>query len=223
MDLTIMDERIEQAEAAYERAVFGGDLDGLAAADRAQDTVEADLALARGRIRHARFLDSRREEPGELELFERAAEGYRSVGDTRGEGQALFWIGAYHQVVREDVALALPAFERSLRLADEAGDKRTQSEVLRHLGIVDHFAGRLDEARTHLEASTRLRREIGLLPGVAANLVGLIYIAIAQGRRADALALAEEATGIARNAGAHRILRQIEEASEQIGDSNQPA
>jgi Flp pilus assembly protein TadD len=50
------------------------------------------------------------------------------------------------------------------------------SEALRHLGIAEHRAGRLDTARQRLEESVRLRREIGLMPGVAANLVGLAYI-----------------------------------------------
>jgi tetratricopeptide (TPR) repeat protein len=76
--------------------------------------------------------------------------------------------------------------------------------VLRHLGIADHAAGRLDAARANLEKSSQLRRRIGLLPGVAANLVGLIYIAAAQGRRDDALAIAEEALAIAKSCGAHR-------------------
>ena len=94
----------------------------------------------------------------------------------------------------------------------QAGDKRTMSEALRHLGIAEHRAGRLDGARKRLEESTRLRREIGLMPGVAANLVGLAYIAAADDRRDYARALLAEAAAIAESAGAHRILRQVEEA-----------
>jgi hypothetical protein len=87
-----------------------------------------------------------------------------------------------------------------------------RAEVLRHLGIAEHSAGRMDAAREYLEESVRLRREIGLLPGVAGNLVGLIYIAAAQGRRDDALALADEATAICQESGSLGILRQVEEA-----------
>jgi tetratricopeptide (TPR) repeat protein len=217
-----MDERIEQAEAHYEHAVFTGDTGGLAAAERGLDAAEADLALARGRIRHVRFFAEQEEDPHELELFERALELYRRVGDIRGEAEALFWIGAFHQVVRADVGSAVPAFERSYELATRAGDKKTQSEALRHLGIADHSAGRLDEARKRLEESSRLRQDIGLLPGVAANLVGLIYIAIAEGRRDDALTLVEEARGIAEAGGADRILGQVEEAGAQIPPAEGP-
>ncbi len=38
--------------------------------------------------------DQAREDPGELALFERAAQLYRGLGDPGGEAKALFWIGA---------------------------------------------------------------------------------------------------------------------------------
>lgn len=87
------------AERLYERAIFNGEYDGLTDADRVLDAAEAELLIARGRIMHGRFLDSRVEHPGELPAFERAAELYREVGDERGEGEAQFWIGCFHQVV----------------------------------------------------------------------------------------------------------------------------
>jgi tetratricopeptide (TPR) repeat protein len=215
-----VDERIAQAGALYERAVFSGDEESLAVADRALDAVEADLALARGKISHTRFLLRRdatgeqavQEVPGELALFERAVDLYRALGDLGGEAEALFWIGCFHQVVRRDGDRAVPALELSLDLATRAGERATMSEALRHLGIQAHAAGRLDIARERLEESTRLRREIGLLPGVAANLVGLAYIAAAQGRRDDALTLLDEASAIADTHHAPRILDQVNEA-----------
>jgi hypothetical protein len=106
----------------------------------------------------------------------------------------------------------VPFLDRSLELAAQAGDKLTMSEALRHLGIAQHAAGQLDAARQRLEESTRLRREIGLWPGVAANLVGLAYVAAGQGRRGDALALLEEAGAIAGASGARVIARQVDEA-----------
>jgi tetratricopeptide (TPR) repeat protein len=218
-----VDERIERSRRLYERALFDGDPGALAEAEVELDGVEADLALARGRISHGRFLAQRaedpeqaREDPGELALFERAAELYRARGDVRGEGEALFWVGCCHQVVRRDNEAAVPVLWRSLELATEAEDTITMSEALRHLGIAEHAAGRLDAARLHLEESTRLRREIGAWPGVASNLVGLIYIAIGQDRRDDALKLAGEARAIAEANGAHGLMRQIEEARAQV-------
>jgi tetratricopeptide (TPR) repeat protein len=214
-----VDERVGRARLLYERAVFGGDVLALAEADRALDAVEADLALARGRIIHTRFLQRRDqdpgqagEDPGELTLFERAVQLYRALGDERGEAESLFWVGCFHQVVRRDNDAAVPALERALELASQAGDKATMSEALRHLGIEAHAAGRLDAARQRLEESTRLRREVGLLPGVAANLVGLAYVAAGQGRRDDALALLAEAEAIAGARDAQRILGFVSQA-----------
>lgn len=51
------DERIDRARLTYERAFFGGNASGLAIAERELDGVEADLALARGRIIHTRFFE----------------------------------------------------------------------------------------------------------------------------------------------------------------------
>jgi tetratricopeptide (TPR) repeat protein len=214
-----MDERIENARRLYERAVFEGDDAALAEADRGLDGVDADLALARGRLRHTRFLQQRDADPGqagedtdELALFDHAARLYQALGDVRGEGEALFWLGCFHQVVRRDNDTAVPLLDRSLELATRTGDKVTMSEALRHLGIAAHAAGRLDEAGARLEESTRLRRELGQQAGVAANLIGLGYIAAGQGRRDDALAILAEAAGLATASGAYRILHSVEEA-----------
>lgn len=210
------EDRIDRARLLYERAVFGGDTGVLATAERELDAVEADLALARGRVIHARFLAERSEDPQELPLFERAARLYQLLGDVRGEAEALFWIGCFHQVVREDPNAALPALDRSYELATQAGDKLTLSYALRHLGMADYEAGRLDTARARLEESVRLRRDLRFMPGVAANLVGLAYIAAAQGRRDQALTLIEEAGAIAEASGADRIMRSAEEARSSL-------
>jgi hypothetical protein len=158
------------------------------------------------------------EDPGELPLFERAAQLYRALGDIRGEAEALFWVGCFDQVVRHDNATAVPVLEQSLKLASQAGEKAAMSEAPRHLGIAAHGTGHLEVARQRLEESTRLRREIGLLPGAAANMVGLAYIAAAQERSDDALALLDEASAIAGASQAHRILQQVNEARAQLSD-----
>ncbi|MFD0592112.1 tol-pal system YbgF family protein [Catellatospora coxensis] len=155
------DDRIERARDAYARTVYGGDTSALGEAERGLDAVEADAALARGLILHARFQSAAAdagsppaEDPAELPLFQRAFELYRALGDMRGEAEALFWIGCVHQFIRRDDETAVPYFERSSRLAAQTGDKPTRAEALRHLGIVAHAAGRLDEARERLEESS---------------------------------------------------------------------
>ena len=217
------DGRVEQARLFYQRAVFEGDAGLLATADRELDAAEADLALARGRVMHARFLQQRdvepdqaSEDPGELALFERAVRLYRALGDVRGEAESLFWVGCFHQVVRRDNQAAIPVLGRSLELASQADDKPTMSEALRHLGIAALAAGQLDTARQRLEESTRLRRESGPRAGVASNLVGLAYIAAGQDRRDDGLALLDEAGTIAEASGARRILDQVTQARRDV-------
>ncbi|MEV6118426.1 tetratricopeptide repeat protein [Streptomyces sp. NPDC052109] len=210
------DTRIEQAELLYERAVFGGDSSALATADQGLDAVEADLALARGRLLHARFLEERAEDARELELFGRAAELYRRLGDARGEGEALFWVGTFHQVVRDDTETALPSFTRALDLAAQADDRLTKSYVLRHLGFAEHMAGRLDAARAHFEESTRLRRELGFLPGVAANLIALAEFAVEQNQRYEAAALLKEAAELAESTDSNGVMRWVTGARERL-------
>jgi tetratricopeptide (TPR) repeat protein len=210
------EERIERARVLYDQAVFGGDVDALTAAERDLDAVEADLALARGRLAHARFLAGTQEDPQELALFERAAGLYRALNDMRGEGEALFWAGLVHQVVRGEHDAAVPVLERSYDLAAVAGDKLTMSYALRHLGIAEHLAGRLGVARERLEESMRLRREVGFLPGVAANLIGLAHIAVAEGHHQEALELLAEAGSIAEAAGAKGVMRWVGEAREEL-------
>jgi hypothetical protein len=62
------------------------------------------------------------------------------------------------------------------------------------------------------------RREIGPLPGAAANLVGLAYIAAAQDRHDDAMALLDEAGAIAKASNAQRIMQQINQARAKLSD-----
>jgi tetratricopeptide (TPR) repeat protein len=218
-----VDERVRQAGLLYERAVFTGDTGPLAEADRELDGAEADLAVARGRLMHTRFLlrrdqdpASAQEDPAELPLFERAVQLYRGLGDPGGEAEALFWVGCFHQVIRRDNTTAVPVLERSLELASQAGDKAVMAEVLRHLGIAAHAGGQIESARQRLEESTRLRRETGHLVGAAANMVGLAYLAAAQDRRQDALALLDEAAAIAEAGQATRILQQVDEARAEL-------
>jgi tetratricopeptide (TPR) repeat protein len=227
-----VDERVKRAGLLHERAVFTGDAEPLADAERELDAAEADLAVARGKLMHTRFLLQRDqdpagadEDPAELPLFERAAHLYRALGDIRGAADALFWVGCLHQVIRRDHATAIPVLEQSLELASQAGDKAVMSEALRHLGIVAHACGDLETARQRLEESTRLRREIGLLAGVASNMVGLAYIAAAQDRADEALALIDEGCAIAQASHADRTLQQLNEARASISgqDPRQPA
>jgi tetratricopeptide (TPR) repeat protein len=207
---------IEQARLRYERAVFFGEVDGLAVGERELDAVEADLSLARGRILHARYLDTRQEDPRERPLFERAVELYRALGDVRGEAEALFWLACFDQVVRGEHDSVVSVLERSYELATAAGDKLTMSYAVRHLGFAEMAAGRLDEARDRLECSVQLRRDIGFQPGVAAGLVALAELVAQAGQHDEARRLVEEAAAVAEESGARGVLRWVDQARAEL-------
>lgn len=207
-----MDERVRLAAELYERTIFNGETGGLAQADRVLDAAEADLVLARGKVLHGRFVADRVEDPRELDLFERALALYQSLADERGQAEAFFWIGCFHQVVRGDAEPAVSALRQSRDLAIKTGDELMLSYALRHLGIAAHGVGDLDEARALLEESTALRRTLGFTAGVAANLVGLIYLSDGDNARA----LADEAAELAASVGAVAISAQVEEARSRL-------
>lgn len=203
---------MRRAGELYERAIFNGEADALTTAERELDAAEADLVLTRGKVLHGRFLENRVEDPRELESFERALALYEGVGDERGQAEAFFWIGCFHQVVRDDADPAVNALTLSRELASKVGDELTLSYALRHLGIAAHMRGNLAEARALLEESTALRRTLGFTAGVAANLVGLIYLSEGD----DARALADEAAALAGSVGAATVSAQIEEARSRL-------
>jgi tetratricopeptide (TPR) repeat protein len=210
------DDRLDRAKALYERAVFGGQAEALPAAERDLDGVEADLALARGRILHARFMTERREDVRELALFERAAELYQQLSDVRGTSEALFWIGIVHQVVRGHTEPAVPFFERSYALATQVGDSMTVSYAARHLGFAFAEAGEVDAARAKLEESLRLRRELDFGPGIAAALLSLAELAHRTGDQTQARALLEQADKAAASDAAAGIRRWVGELRAEI-------
>ncbi|WP_055715582.1 tetratricopeptide repeat protein [Streptomyces torulosus] len=203
---------IERAGELFEAAMFRGDTSALDRSDEVLDSVEAPLAMARGKVLHVRFLNNREENTQELVLFERAAELYERLGDASGEADALFWVGCWHQVVKGDGVAGRPYFERSYALAKSVDDRMTMSYAIRHLGFADKDAGRFDEARERLTESVTLRREIGFRPGEAAGLVALAYLAVETGDPSAASHYLDVAQSVAESCGAKAVLGWIEQA-----------
>jgi hypothetical protein len=212
----VADDGLEQARQLYERATFGGDPLALALAGRVLDGLEAGLALARGRILHARFLETRTSDPQELELFERALRLFSALGDARGEGEALLWIGIYHQVVRRDDVAARSPLARARELATAAGDDLTLSYVQRHLAFADQAEGLLELAREGHESSVRLRYQLGFMPGVAAGMLALAELAAAEGRSDDALGMLDEAESLAVASDALGVRAHVADARAEL-------
>jgi tetratricopeptide (TPR) repeat protein len=205
-----MGERIAKANELYEAAVFGGERGAVAEANRELDAVEADVALARGKVLHAGYLADRQENPRQAELLKHALALYRALGDVRGEAEALFWLGTWHQVVREAYEEAVPCFRASYELADSVGDKLTLSYATRHLAFAAEAEGRMEEARERFEESVRLREELGFLPGLAAALLTLGEFHWQRlGDRETALGLMDRARVTAEKCGARGVSEWI--------------
>ena len=79
--------------------------------------------------------------------------------------------------------------------------------MVRHLGFAEMAPQAPGRRPRALEESARLRQEIGFAPGVAAGVLALAELAARAGDRDRALALLDEATAIAADAGARGILR----------------
>lgn len=208
---------MEHVNELYEAAVFGGEKGAVAEANRELDAVEADVALARGKVLHAGYLADHQANPKQAELLERALTLYQALGDVRGEAEALFWLGTWHQVVREAYEEAVPCFQRSYELADSVGDKLTLSYATRHLAFAAEAEGRMEEAQERFEESVRLREELGFLPGLAAALLALGEFRRQRlGDREGALRLMDKARSTAEKCGAHGVLVWIGNARAQL-------
>ena len=203
-----------RAARCYDDATFGGRPELIAAGEDELDLIEADLALARGKLLHARYLDNR-EQVGEreLRLFEHAARLYEKLGERAKLANALFWVGCCHQVVLDDEAAALDYFHSSYDLAAELDEDVTRSFAVRHLGYAAQSAGELDLAETRFTESLRLRREAGA-PGsmVAAAIIPLAAVAAQRGDPDRAEDLFAQAARIAEDNGAVGVLAWVEQA-----------
>lgn len=208
----MVDERVSRAAERYELATFGGDLSQLDLADRDLDAVEADLAVARGRIAHARFFVDRVEDPRELSDFERAARLYRGLGDVEGEALASFWVGCVHQVVRHDGESALPALQH----AYSTGGAITRSYAARHLGFLSLETRDLERAGALLEESVQLRRTHGSAAEVAAAVLALAEQRALAGRPEESEQLLAEADETAQAAGAEGVVRWVAATRDEL-------
>ena len=203
-----------RAARCYEDATYGGRPELVVDGERELDAIEADLALARGKLLHARFLDGREvRDERELPLFERAVELYRELDDRTKLADALFWVGCCHQVVLQDEASALDYFHAAYDLAAELGADLVRAEAVRHLGFTALRTGELDLALTRFAESLRLRRDVQAAPSVvAAAIIPMAVLAEQRGEVRQAEALFAEATRIAEDNRAVGVLGWIEQA-----------
>jgi tetratricopeptide (TPR) repeat protein len=214
--LALVDDPLARADLLSEQALFQGNAQARAQAERELDRAEVLLLLGRGRILHARFLAEREEDPEELALFGQALELARTTGEELLEAEARFWVGLVHQVVRGDHDAAREHFLAAWTTARERGATKLQSYAVRHLGFVYDADGDGDRALEAFEESVALRREDGFLPGVAAGLLTLAEVAVERGEPERARPLLAEARELAGQTGAVPFLTRIVAVQESL-------
>jgi hypothetical protein len=132
------DQRIEHARLLYERAFFGGDASALGIAERELDGVEADLALARGRVLHARFVEDGNEDPHELAT---------QAGDKLTLSYAVRHLG-FADIAAGAGSAARERLEESVRLRREIGFSPGVAAGLVALAYLTAGEGHRDDALT---------------------------------------------------------------------------
>jgi DNA-binding SARP family transcriptional activator len=110
---------------------------------------------------------------------------YRSLGDGRGQAEALDQIGLANQrAARSREALAY--FQEAQTLYAEAGDRHGVADTLSHSGIACWHLGRYPDAMEHQLAALSEYREVGDRRGEAKilNNLGKMYVYAGQHREA---------------------------------------
>ncbi len=190
----------------------------LEAAQRHLQQLEADAALARGRLAHAQFLLDRTPRAPEWPSLEQARALYHALGDVKGEAEALFWMGTFQQVIQHDLDAALPLYRHAQVLAEHHKDHLLLSCIARHLGFDEILRGRPAAAAPWLEASVQLRRDIAFHEGVAAALVALAELRMELGDFSAARAHLVEATELASVHGAPGVAAMARALMEALSE-----
>ena len=131
------------------------------------------------------FLDLRGHVREAVRLLGWAVEATRTVGDRRGEGNALGNLGVAYADLGE-VRRAIEYHEQALAIAREIGDRRREGRHLGNLGNAYNRLGEVRRAIEYYEQALAVAREIGDRRGEGAGLcnLGLAYAALGEVRRA---------------------------------------
>jgi len=138
------------------------------------------------------------------ESFGRRAEEavvlHRKLGDAWGVAYAEFQY-AQGLTAIGDFAKARPLFEQSVRQLREVGDEHRELQAMRMLAWASHELGDAERFRTLHEEILSRARALGDVEPQWWSLSSLGSVAAREGRHRDAIALLDEAYGIAREFG----------------------
>jgi len=120
-----------------------------------------------------------------FERLDRAARGFRSLGEEAGVGQVLHLVGTV-AAQRGDYAKAVENYEASLEIRERMGDKASMGSLLSNLGIIAEYRGDYERSRGFHERALALRTEIDDRSGIGNSATNLGMIAVLQKHYAEA-------------------------------------
>jgi hypothetical protein len=136
--------------------------------------------------------------------FSRAVDLFEGVGDSWGAALALVGLGRAESIQGNEERAA-ESYLRAGRVAREHSDTLATLITDHHIGRVQLFAGRLDEAEHTFGASVRLSSSLGLDGGVADGLEGLSAIAAARAQVERAALLSGAAAALRQRLGFYEV------------------
>ncbi len=136
-----------------------------------------------------------------LDLYTRALEGQRALGDRLGEAIALFNRANLYRALGED-GRALDGFQQSLSMARELNERRGMSIILSNFGDLLLTRGDTERALAMFNEQVQLTQALGNRNEQALAILNLADVHKARGELDAAVTRYEEALGIQRAIGA---------------------
>jgi DNA-binding SARP family transcriptional activator len=142
-----------------------------------------------------------------LQTHERALESVRAAGNRRGEAAVLCSLGSLY-LSRRRLSSARAVLEPALELFAQLEDGLGLAMTRRNLGVLEHFTGAIDAARTEYLAAAEGFQRVGDVIGQAHMHNYLAGILDGEGQYEQAVAQLDRALEICRDIGGRRVESQ---------------
>ena len=139
------------------------------------------------------------------ELWNKALELYRELGDSEGIARTTAELGAI-AVAKSDFERGAAMYEESVRLFREQGKTNRLATALANLGAIANMRGDRATAVRYLTEAIALSREIGDDDGLAVSLHNIGRSEVALGRVDEGRASLQESLALARRLGYREVI-----------------
>ncbi len=167
--------------------------------------VAADVAQSLGQLSYSAGFETR-DWKTPRSAFEKVLAEREKLADRRGLAETLFYLGLTYEQDGQP-APALERYQKSLAIAEEAGDLVQQSYARRHIAGIQEERGEYPAAEKNIAAEIDLRRRGGFAVGVPfALLQQADFVAARGGDPKEIERLLDEAIAAAESCGSTRAL-----------------